>query len=51
MLEQTYPDQSVKDLGDDQWAEPFILKGQDLLHIAESLRSGALFDGAIKYYM
>jgi len=51
LLEATYPDQKVNDIGDDEWAEPFVLKGQELVDIADSLSASSSDEEAINYYM
>lgn len=51
LLEDTYPNQTVNDLGDDEWAEPFIFKGQELSHTADELSSNSSTEDAINYYM
>lgn len=50
LLEAAYRDQKVNDIGDDEWAEPFIFRGQELVHIADSLSSNSS-DEAINFYM
>lgn len=51
LLEATFPNQTVNDLGDDEWAEPFIFKGQELSHAADELRSNSSTQDAINFYM
>lgn len=51
LLEAAYPNLSVNDVGDDQWAEPFIFKGQELAHTADALARNLSNDEAINYYM
>ncbi|SJX62406.1 related to yellowish-green 1 (ayg1) [Sporisorium reilianum f. sp. reilianum] len=51
LLEDTYPNQTVNELGDDEWAEPFLFKGQELSHMADELRSNSSTQDAINYYM
>lgn len=51
LLQGAYPDQTVNDIGDDEWAEPFLLKGQELMRVADSLRETDSSEDAISYYM
>lgn len=51
LLEATYPNQTVNELGDDEWAEPFIFKGQELIHTADEMRSNSSTKDAVAFYM
>ncbi|GAC93173.1 conidial pigment biosynthesis protein [Pseudozyma hubeiensis SY62] len=51
LLEATYPSQTVAELDDDQWAEPFNFKGKELLQIADDLNEKKQTQNATNYYM
>lgn len=51
LLEATYPNQTVTSLHDDEWAEAFNFKGQELFRIADGLRSNNATQNATNYYM
>ena len=50
-LEAVYKNQKVKDIGDDEWAENFVTKGQELTHLADDLVFNSSVQDAITYYM
>lgn len=50
-LEATYPNQKVKDIGDNEWAAVFITKGQELTGLADDLVFNQSVQDAITYYM
>lgn len=50
-LEALYANKRVKDIGDNEWAEHFVTKGQELTHLADDLVFNASIPDAIKYYM
>ncbi|KAJ1022202.1 hypothetical protein NDA18_005433 [Ustilago nuda] len=53
-LQALYPDKTVKEFGDDQWAEHFIYTGMALAHIADDFRINTTNNSgvrqAITYY-
>ncbi|KAJ1599174.1 hypothetical protein NDA14_003505 [Ustilago hordei] len=53
-LQALYPDKTVKEIGDDQWAEHFIYTGMTLAHIADDFRINTIDNSgvrqAITYY-
>ncbi|KAJ1045338.1 hypothetical protein NDA10_005213 [Ustilago hordei] len=53
-LQALYPDKTVKEIGDDQWAEHFIYTGMTLAHIADDFRINTTDNSgvrqAITYY-
>lgn len=53
-LQNLYPDKTVKQIGDDQWAEHFVYTGMSLFHLAEDFRLNTTDNSAtqesIKYY-
>lgn len=51
LLQRAYPDQTVDDLDDDAWAEPFVFKAQELVKAADSLFSNNSTQDAIDHYM
>ncbi|SPO27194.1 related to yellowish-green 1 (ayg1) [Ustilago trichophora] len=50
-LEAIYPNQKVKDIGDNEWAAVFITKGQELTGLADDLVFNQSVQDAITYYM
>ena len=51
LLEARYPTQTVNDLADDEWAEPFLFKGQELIDTAEAMHANSSAQDAITFYM
>ncbi|KAJ1023437.1 hypothetical protein NDA16_003054 [Ustilago loliicola] len=53
-LQDLYPNKTVKEIGDDQWAENFIYTGMALFHTAEDFRlnttDGSTSQESITYY-
>nr|CDI53112.1 related to yellowish-green 1 (ayg1) [Melanopsichium pennsylvanicum 4] len=50
-LQARYPNQKVVDIGDNQWAELFVTKGQELAGIADDLVFNNSAQDGIKYYL
>jgi hypothetical protein len=51
LLGAAYADQTVNSIGDDEWAEPFLFKGQELIHAAGAMSSNGSVEDAISLYM
>uniref|UniRef100_V5GF81 Yellowish-green 1 (Ayg1) n=1 Tax=Kalmanozyma brasiliensis (strain GHG001) TaxID=1365824 RepID=V5GF81_KALBG len=51
LLQAAYPGQTVDDLAEDAWAEPLVFKGNELIKIADDLRSNSSTQEAIAFYI